>query len=89
MGYQIKHLTQDEKEAFIREHPLAEPREWALMDGKFIEGFYDTEAEATTELKRLQTIDAITDRWEDWVYKTAEELNIPEAAVQKAIRNYI
>ena len=89
MGFHTKRFTEDEQKAFKLEHELAEPKEWAVMDGGIVYAFYDTEAEATEVLTKLQEVEAITNRFEDWVAETADNLNVSELTIQETIKNYL
>ena len=57
--YEIKELTQDDKDDFLAQHPQAVVRDYQIHDGSLSIGFYDTYEEAQTEVHAWEGRDAV------------------------------
>ena len=86
MAYRIKHFSKEEQEAFKGKYDLAEPKEWAIMDGEVVCDFYDTEEKAQTELAKLKLDEAVHDLFNEWRAEAATKLGISEEEVEEIVR---
>ncbi|GAI97643.1 unnamed protein product, partial [marine sediment metagenome] len=67
MTLTIRYFSEENKRAIIAEFPGAEPKNWAVMDGKYVYTYCDTEEEARIELTKLEREENITGAFDDWV----------------------
>lgn len=75
MGYTIKHFNKEERKAFFKKHDLLEPKEWAIVKGPLVMGFFDSKEEAGEFLADLVKAGKATDSPENLVAEA--ETNIP------------
>ena len=90
MRYSIKWFSEEEKQAYKREHYLSQPRNWAIMHGAMIYSFHDTEEEANAELATpLRQQDCIIqDLFDKWLADTATQFGITKAELEVIIREH-
>ncbi|GAH69776.1 unnamed protein product, partial [marine sediment metagenome] len=46
MAKRVEHWTPAQQEAWKKDHPLAEPKPWVVLDDNTVEDFCDTEKDA-------------------------------------------
>lgn len=63
----VNQFTKLQQAAFKEQHPQGEPKDWAVMDGKLIYGFFDTLEEAQREADGLNFDDKLADEFHEWV----------------------
>ena len=86
MDFELKHYTEADRRAFIEAHPQGEPKEWAVMDGSLVWGFFDTKEEAEAELVEIARDEKIGNRFSDWEEEVADELNTTIEVVREVIK---
>jgi TRAP-type C4-dicarboxylate transport system substrate-binding protein len=86
MGLSIQHFTEEHRRIFKEAHDLAEPKEWAVMDGTLVYGFYDTKEEAEAEIKEVARDDQIQQRFSDWEDDIADEFGIDLEVVREIVK---
>lgn len=86
MSNTIKYFSPEDQQAFIAEHELAEPKEWAVMDGSMVYSFYDAIGEAQIALEKLNLEDKIGERFEIWVEDICEEFSVDLTTAREIIK---
>lgn len=86
MGYEIRQLSEGDRADIRAKHERAEPKEWALTDGPFVYGYYDSKEEAEIDMAELEKSDKVSDLLDVWVEEVAQELGLLEKEVRLIIR---
>jgi len=86
MDFELKHFTDEDQRAFKEKHELGKPKEWAVMDGSIVWGFFDTKEEAEAELAEITRDEKIGDRFSNWEDEVADELNTTCEVIREVIR---
>ena len=85
MGYTVKNFSAEDKRAFVAEHPAGKPKDWAVMDGGIVYGFFDCEEEARAELLRAENEEAIAASFDDWAEYMCERYSVDLKTVQDIV----
>jgi len=82
----VEHWTEEQQEAFKKEHPLAKSKPWVVRDGRLLCGSFDTEEEAKAEASRLDRDDKIAESFSDWVEETEAEYSVDHDTVKEIVK---
>lgn len=67
MAATVKQLTLQEQADIRNKYPEADPKEWAVMDGKLTYTYRDTQEEAQQEVDALNLDDRLASDFQEWI----------------------
>ena len=86
---EVQHWTQAQQDERKNKFPLSYVKPWAVMDGKILAGFFDTEEEAVKEAARINRDDKIAESFNEWESAAELEFSVDCETIKEIVESQL